>query len=205
MQHRFSKKFSRSRSFPLVLAAISGAIVSFSPVAGASPNYPTVVQEQLGMACLPRCTICHTTEPGILGTATQPFARTLVEHGLQPAAEETLVTALTGFPADVDSDDDGVPDLVELQGGGMSDEDSDPPAGAAGAGATTTSADQPRHPNEPGVGDVCADVPRYGCGAHMAPRPSFPRGVPWAWALLTLGLVAITWKVRRRVVGRQQQ
>lgn len=197
MQYRFTNSFFRSRTASRIFALSMGSLVVLgAEVASASPNFPTVIQEELGMACVPRCTVCHTVEPGKAGTALRPFAVTLSGLGLKAAATETLIAALSELPADVDSDEDGVPDLVELQGGAMSD----PAVGSAGAPGTDGNAQQSRNPSlpPPEDADVCADVVGYGCGAHVAPRPSLPRSFSWLWAAVTSMLVGFAWAGRRR-------
>lgn len=75
------------------------------------------------------------------------------------------------------------------------------PDGSAGADG---SAEQPRNPSlpPPADADVCADVVGYGCGAHVAPRPTLPKSFSWLWAAFTSALVGFAWAARRRRSSR---
>lgn len=88
--------------------------------ANASPNYPAILDKQLGVSCprpLTRCLICHVTAAGGEGTAKQPFAMALKnDYGLSGGkAGGELVKALEALPEDLDTDGDGTPDLEELR------------------------------------------------------------------------------------------
>ncbi len=136
-------------------------------------------------ACTPQCTLCHTNNSGGSGTANQPFSITLIQFGLIGDSEESLYEALAALNDDdsnIDSDMDGRSDLVELR---------TPAAELAGlekGGAWD--------PNVIGPGAICADLPRYGCGAQFAvaePRQS----LVWALGLLIIGVV-----LSRRLLSR---
>lgn len=86
----------------------------------ASPNYPAIIDQELGVTCprpLTRCLICHVTAAGGEGTAKQPFAMALKnDYGLSGGkAGRELVKALEALPDDLDTDGDGTPDLEELK------------------------------------------------------------------------------------------
>ena len=52
--------------------------------AQAEPTFPAAIQTAAGIPCAPPCTLCHTTSPGTLATATKPFASALLANGLMP-------------------------------------------------------------------------------------------------------------------------
>jgi hypothetical protein len=125
----------------LALAACALFLGRSSP-ARATPEYPLVLDDALGVSCprpLTRCLICHTTARGGQRTAEQPFARALRDQGLNHGADDDLLrSALASLPDDTDSDGDMVTDKDELRDCGN-------PSG-----------------EELGVG------PEYGCdGAHL--------------------------------------
>lgn len=85
--------------------------------AQASPNYPDIIDMQLGTNCASptRCLICHISAAGGEGTAKKPFAVTLQSYGLTKGKSgRQLTMALMGLPDDVDSDGDGTTDKEEL-------------------------------------------------------------------------------------------
>jgi hypothetical protein len=90
-------------------------------VAAASENYPAIIDRQTGVQCprpLTRCRICHDSAAGGEGTANQPFALALkMNYGLSGGkAGRELARALQNLPDDLDTDEDGTPDLEELAG-----------------------------------------------------------------------------------------
>ncbi len=146
----------------LVLTSAWLVSLSFVPAtASASPSFPGAIEQYWEMACAPKCSICHTENPGTASTPDQPFADSLT--GLRKDAD--LLAALDRLDPKRDVDGDGIPDQDELR------------------------ADPPTDPNVPGSGSeaqVC--VPRYGCGAaRIAPEP--PAQSPYP-ALALVGLVA---------------
>lgn len=117
--------------------------LGLSARAGATPNYPNVLNSSLGVDCPSpnsRCLICHSTARGGQTTAVQPFAQSLRRYGLDRGyADSLLVDALTRLPDDTDSDEDGTSDKEELMRCG--------------------------NPS----GEDLGDGPEYGCdGAHLA-------------------------------------
>jgi hypothetical protein len=138
------------RALRLLLRA--GVLLAVLPAsAGATPEYPLVIDASLGVSCprpLSRCLICHTTARGGQRTAVQPFAQTMNDYGLTRGHDVgALQTALQGLPEETNSDDEGLPDKEELRVCGN-------PSGA-----------------ELGIG------PEYGCdGAHLA--RNLPSDVP---------------------------
>jgi hypothetical protein len=115
------KRPSRSQ-WLLCLSALLSLVV-FASDAGATPEYPIVLDSYLRMQnpqhtdCdqLTRCLICHTTTRGGQATAVRPFAQTLSRYGLNRGRDSgALLNALAMLPATTDSDDDGLADIDEL-------------------------------------------------------------------------------------------
>lgn len=162
------------RSVPPWVVAFAGTLL-LAPSALGSPEYPSVIQDELGMPCAPQCTLCHTTNPGRAGTADQPFVDTL---GVASGDPDGLRSALQGLAGDgataaPDTDGDGATDASELSVG--------------------------HDPNVQGEGDICALDVRYGCGARVEPQgPLSPAGsIAAMLTVLGLGLLA-----RRRPARR---
>lgn len=110
----------------------------------ASGNYPSALEAELGMACAPACTACHTTNGGGAGTVTAAFGVAMMDRGLTGGGQESsLLDALAQLEADgVDSDGDGTPDVDALTAG------ADPNGGA------------------PFCGEDALPTPTYGCFNH---------------------------------------
>ncbi len=161
------------------LALVATILVAgtFSVGAAARPTYPYHMAQELGMTCLPQCTVCHYSNPGNGDNVGQPFADWLVyEDGdakRMPATDDELIAALENYPADIDSDFDGHTNLDEV------------------------TADPPTDPNsKTDPVEVCQPPTKYGCGAA-----SFTGAQPTssAWPEM-LGLVALlaAFGLRRR-------
>lgn len=86
-------------------------------VAHASAVYPTTVASDLGMPCVPQCTLCHTDNLGGVGTITTEFGLALVDAGLAGGAQTDLIGPALDAMAAADSDGDGTLDLDELMAG----------------------------------------------------------------------------------------
>lgn len=143
--------------------------LALAPRAAASPEYPAKVGELLSMECPPPCTLCHLDVNGGAGTAEKPFAQSMVDAGLVGEDESKIRPALDALQAaDVDSDGDGVSDVVELRAS--------------------------NDPNLAGDAPICG--PRYGCGARVEPRGSLDPGA-LALALLA-AVVLLASRRRRR-------
>jgi hypothetical protein len=161
------------------------SVLGASRAALASPTFPPVVQDELGLSCTPQCLICHTSNEGGYSTIGK-FGLTLIGDGAVPGNDDSVRTALRwleqgyvnaagGMPVSApnyDSDHDGIPDLVELRNGDL--------PGVAG-------------PN--GQGLACSAV-RYGCGARVA--PSLPKTPASLGALGTVLLLVGARLCRRR-------
>jgi hypothetical protein len=158
----------------LALAACLFAL-SRASLARATPEYPLVLDDVLGVNCprpLSRCLICHTTARGGQRTAEQPFARALRDQGLNHGADGDLLrAALASLPDDTDSDDDMVTDKDELRACGN-------PSG-----------------EELGVG------PEYGCdGAHLVAHANADAPL----VVIALGVTGLLVRRRRAPVGSRR-
>jgi hypothetical protein len=149
-----SESNSRVRSLPTSLRFLAvAATLAFggtvSLQAGASETFPTYLAEKYDMPCVPACTLCHLTNLGGLNMFRDPsFAVSLIVTGNTigspteagaPASMDPALAAMASMGTDADMD--GLTDIAEITVG------SDPNGG---------------------VEDLC-QVPKYGCGASMAP------------------------------------
>ncbi|HEY5375402.1 MAG TPA: thrombospondin type 3 repeat-containing protein [Polyangiaceae bacterium] len=102
------------------LGLVAACLVLTSRPAFASIDYPALVKSHWGVKKLPvtgadGCPLCHTTDPGMLGTANQKFALTLKSFGLQSLNDNALKAALDKSKSKMsDSDGDGYSDYEEL-------------------------------------------------------------------------------------------
>jgi len=109
------------RSSAIASACLLGlSSLAFAPAAAASKNFPEALRSKLGLAALPYppqgCQLCHQNDEGGPRTATKPFGRTLLKTGTAGGSVPRLYAALKSVEADgVDSDGDGVSDIVELK------------------------------------------------------------------------------------------
>jgi len=119
--------------------------------AAASIDYPALVKSYWGVKTLPvtgadGCPLCHTTDPGMLGTANQKFALTLKSFGLQPLNDNALKAALDENKSKMtDSDGDGYSDYEELVVYGTNPDNANDhptpmPMGTVGSGTGNSSA-----------------------------------------------------------------
>lgn len=152
------------------------AIAVFWSASGyASPTYPGLIKDDikaltgLDMPCTPPCTLCHRDLQGGRGTVSQPFGLSMMANGLTYADPPSLASALAALRAKaIDSDGDGAVDVDELSQG--------------------------NDPDVPGPGQLCLELPRYGCGAHVAPARPVDRLGPAA----VVGFLAALSALRRR-------
>ena len=133
-----------ARRYTAACMVLLGVLLSCIPC-HAHNTYPQQLADELNMPCVPQCTICHRDNLGGFSTVVEPFGIAMQKVGLTffPPTLEPAVKQLEA--SGVDSDGDGVPDIVELSAG--------------------------QDPN--GNVDLCAiKSPQYGCGAHIATPPS---------------------------------
>lgn len=95
--------------------------------AWATSSFPGEVQTELGMDCVPTCTLCHETNGGGTGTVIQEFGIAMMDRGLTGGGDvSALLSALGAMTADgVDSDADGTIDTDELSAGQNPNGDAD--------------------------------------------------------------------------------
>jgi hypothetical protein len=152
----------------LFAAAVPTALGWAAP-ARATPDFPAVIQQVVGSAAPPPCTICHNNPNGGLGTVTTVFGLYMRSRGLVPYDENSLRNALAAASAEQHvSNAEGIADVQALREG------LDP---NVGLGAAPTQSQLP--------------PPDYGCGARVAPG----RGESASTRLLLAAGIAI---VRRR-------
>jgi hypothetical protein len=98
---------------------LSVSVVLFAPSkVAASPEYPSELQRVAAIPCVPGCTLCHADSGGGSGTVIKPFGRAVSAQGLSAQDESQLMPALRALgEQNVDSDGDGVADVVELDEG----------------------------------------------------------------------------------------
>ena len=102
------------------LGLLAAWLLLISHPAVASIEYPALVKSYWGVNKLPvtgadGCALCHTTDPGMLGTANQKFAITLKSFGLQAKSDDALKAALDKNKSKMtDSDGDGFSDYEEI-------------------------------------------------------------------------------------------
>ena len=152
-----------------------GLLFATAPSAQASPNYPDIIDMQLGTDCASptRCLICHISAAGGEGTAKKPFAVTLQSYGLSKGKSgRQLTMALMGLPDDVDSDGDGTTDKEEML--------------------------TCRNPS----GAEISEGPGFGCGAELVAPPS---GTDGPLLLISLGASASLLALARAPRSRERR
>jgi uncharacterized protein (TIGR03382 family) len=84
----------------------------------ATPDFPGAIERDLQLQAPPRCTICHATDSGGVGTAVRPFAVYLRSRGLRPFDEGSLRNALSAAAGENHSSSgDGLSDIEALKVG----------------------------------------------------------------------------------------
>jgi hypothetical protein len=140
--------------------AIGAVLVAMPGVCAASNNFPPFIQQYLGAACAPQCTVCHNSLSGGTGTVTTRFGKTMMGFGLTLESTATLQHALDEEKAQhIDSDLDGDTDIDALIACKNPNVPNPPNASnavdAGGDGASAPPAATPPAFNDP--------VPEYGC------------------------------------------
>jgi hypothetical protein len=106
----------------------------------ATPNFPGDIQQQLGLAQPPPCTICHATNAGGPGTVVKPFGIYLQSRGLVPFDDASLRNALMADIAERHSSSGGLTDVDALRAGldpnGVQGTNLMPTYGCTSAGST---------------------------------------------------------------------
>src|SRR5262249_34877685 len=115
---RISVRFPMRYYFRLLSTSIVALVISSA--AEARDIFPPAVQEVLGAACTPDCSICHTGAPGSEGiaTANQPLAQRLKALGINATSSQDDVKAAIQkllVKDTVDTDKGGVTDLQEIK------------------------------------------------------------------------------------------
>jgi len=159
-----------------VLVAVAAATLA-PRLALATPDFPAAMASDLGVTCVPACTVCHTTINGGAGTVTQPFGRQMQVYGLVKYDQASLANALNQMTTNkIDSNCNGMMDTDELK-----NNCTDPNIATQCDGGTSA------------LGDVVI----YGCGASPSGPGSAPAGAGAVIAALLLGGV-LARRVRRR-------
>jgi hypothetical protein len=83
----------------------------------ATPNFPADIQQQLGLAQPPPCTVCHATNAGGPGTVVKPFGIYLQSRGLVPFDDASLHNAMLADIAERHSSSGGLTDVDALRAG----------------------------------------------------------------------------------------
>jgi hypothetical protein len=97
-------------AIPLVLALAS--------TAEAQPEYPSAIEQHLGLGYTVPCSVCHDKGNTGSGTVTTPFGWAMRGQGLvadDPSSVNAALDALKS--AKTDSDGDGADDIAELVAG----------------------------------------------------------------------------------------
>lgn len=169
------------RVTPILVALM---VTSLGESAVASPTFPPAVQDALGLACTPGCSICHIDNNGGPGRLNGgDFVNAMLNNGLAVGNPGTVASAIEGVMSQsppVDSDGDGVDDVMQLEQG------RNPVTGdrfCAGDGG----------------GAVGPPPAKYGCGARIEPRGRPDPVALGAGLLAALGFVAL----RRRRAKRR--
>lgn len=155
----------------------------FATSAAATENFPPLIASQLS-AAEPSCTLCHNTPQGGSGTVSTLFGRAMLQRGLTPWDEDSLIAALAQMESEaVDSDGDGVGDVEEVRTG-RSPNRGEPAGGSAGTGSEGVTTAE-------GVTADDVPPPSYGCavggGADLGAMG----------AVLSLAFCLEAWRRRR--------
>jgi hypothetical protein len=70
--------------------ALLGVAALWSTPAHASEVFPGALQEAADMQCVPVCLMCHTTNPGTVGTWTKPLGVAMFAAGARKGDTDSL-------------------------------------------------------------------------------------------------------------------
>ncbi len=171
------------------LGLVAACLFMISAPAAASIEYPPLVKSYWGVKKLPvtgadGCPLCHSTDPGRLGTATQKFAMSLRSFGLQAKSDSLLKTALDKNKSKMtDSDGDGVADYQELavdatNPNNASDHVTPMPMGTGGSGAILEDPEDAGVSPEGGAPSDPVNAGGADSGSEEIPDESLPECVP---------------------------
>ena len=150
--------------------------------AWASAEFDEAIKSQLGLPGGPLlCTACHASNLGV--TVTKPFGLSALKLGLQKKDVPKLKEVLQQMRAtNVDSDCDGIGDIVELEKGGDPNSADRDAASDAGAACAIT------------------EPPRYGFYCTLSALSGTKGAAPSGATLLSAALVAVLLRRRSRRV-----
>ncbi|MGC4064616.1 MAG: hypothetical protein QM784_08225 [Polyangiaceae bacterium] len=118
--HRFGAGSVLARHRGRTSAALKVALwvtLFVSPTTAlARPQFPAAIQDHLGLAQTPSCTLCHGSTAGG-GPVVQPFGKAMLAAGLSGASsDQEVAAALDQLERDgTDSNGDGVSDIDSLK------------------------------------------------------------------------------------------
>jgi hypothetical protein len=163
------------------LLAVSVILLGAARPALASLPFPEAVKEAIpSLDCVPQCTLCHQTNPGMV-PANKPFAFKLKQASVvlpqQPDTVKAALAKLKELGAMSDADADGTGDYTELEAG------TDPNSADAAAA-------------------LCGLGPTYGCGATLARTPAKHGLDPAATVAASLFVLVGLLLLRRSSVNR---
>lgn len=185
--------------------AVTPLVLLLPALAAASASYPLVVESTWDVKLLAPdgCQLCHQGKEGRAGTATQRFARTLIdEYQLGGGNVPALRSVLQRARADAtDSDGDGTPDYDELIAGTdpnvfdevdvIGGEGGSATEGGAGGGSAddgSGSGGRPAVERPPASPAPSFPALENGCAVSAAPRGTAPGQEPGTAHLLFTAL-----------------
>ena len=114
-----ARRSARARRSNRGAAPLLVAGFLFCRASAALQQFPGDLKNDLKLANVPDCTLCHGSEAGGKGTARQKFALTLQKLGLSDHLDDAGLAAAvqTDQDCNVDSDGDGISDVEELKRG----------------------------------------------------------------------------------------
>lgn len=145
----------------LLLGVVSLSAASlWSARASAEEPFPAIIARDANMPCVPTCSLCHTTNPGMAGTwAGKKFGLAMFANGATKGVPTSITTAFNKYKGTASTDPTVATALMALQNG------IDPDNGES----------------------LCG--PTYGCGAHVAKKlpPSDVSAPLWALGAVIAG------------------